>query len=131
MSSSSSSALARDAEGAVAQVAPGAPGDLADLVGVQPAGASPVELAQSGEGDVVDVHVQAHADGVGGDQEVHLARLEQLDLGVAGAGAQGAHDHRRPAALAADQLGDGVDLLGREGDDGERGGRRVSFLEPA
>ena len=34
--------------------------------------------------------------------------MEQGDLGVAGARAERAHHHRRPAALAADQLGDGV-----------------------
>ncbi len=109
-------AVAGHPEGAVAGVAPGAAGDLADLLGVQPAGALAVELAQAGEGHVVDVHVQAHADGVGGHQEVDLAGLVEGDLGVAGAGREAAHDHGRPAALAADQLGDGVDGVGREGD---------------
>jgi hypothetical protein len=32
-----------------------------------------VELPQAGEGDVVDIHVEAHADGVGGDEVVDLA----------------------------------------------------------
>ena len=114
--------VAGDAERAVALVAAGAAGDLADLLVVEPAGAAAVELAQRGEGDVVDVHVEAHADRVGGDQKVDLARLEEGDLGVAGAGRQRAHDHRRAAAMAADQFGDGVDRVGREGDDG--GARR-------
>ncbi|MNJ44801.1 hypothetical protein D3C77_398670 [compost metagenome] len=122
--------LAGDAEGPVAQVTPRSPGDLADLGGVQPAGAPPVELPQSGEGHMVHVHVQPHADGVGGDQEVDLARLEQLDLGVAGARAQGPHDHRRPAPLAAQQFGDGVDLLGREGDHGAAAGQAGQLLRP-
>ena len=86
-----------------------------------------VELAVGGEGDVVDVEVEAHADGVGGDQEVDVARLEELDLGVAGARAERAQHHRRAAALAADQLGDGVDLVGREGDDG-RAARQAGDL---
>ena len=34
-----------------------------------------VELAQPGESDVVDIHVQAHADGVGRDQEIDLPLL--------------------------------------------------------
>ena len=59
-----------------------AAGDLADLMGVQPAGASPVELAQTREGDMVHVHVQPHADGVGGDDVIDLARLEQRDLDI-------------------------------------------------
>ncbi len=67
---------------------------------------------------MVHVHVQPHADGVGGDQKIDLARLEQLDLGVAGARTERAHDHGRPAPLTAQQFGDGVDLLCREGDDG-------------
>src|SRR5690606_30196437 len=101
----------------VAQVPPRPAGDLADLVRVQPARPASVEFAQTREGDVVDVHVQAHADGVGRHQEVHLAGLEQLDLGVARTRAQAAHDHRRTTPLPADQLGDGVDLIGAEGDD--------------
>ena len=65
--------LAGDAEGPILAIAAGAAGDLSDLGGVEPAGALAVELAQSGEGHVVDVHVEAHADGVGGHQEVDLA----------------------------------------------------------
>ena len=45
-------------------------------------------LGQAGEGDVVDIHVQAHADRVGGDQEIDLLLLIQRDLGVAGARAE-------------------------------------------
>jgi hypothetical protein len=70
---------------------------------------------------MVDVHVEAHADGVGGHEVVDLAGLVQRDLGVAGARAERAHHHRRAAALAADQLGDGVDLVGREPTTAERG----------
>ena len=50
------------------------------------------------------VHVQAHADRVGGDQEVDLARLVQRHLGVAGARAERAHHDGGAAALAADHL---------------------------
>ena len=50
--------------------AAGAAGDLGDLGCGQAARAVAVELAEAGESDVVDVHVQAHADRVGGDQEV-------------------------------------------------------------
>jgi hypothetical protein len=77
---------------------------------------------------VVDVEVQAHADGVGGDEEVDVAGLVELDLGVAGARRQRAEHHGGAAALAADQLGDGVDLLGREGDDGRAPGQARDLL---
>ncbi len=53
-----------------------------------------VVLDQAGEGDVVHVHVEAHADGVGGDEEIDFLVLIQRDLGVAGAGL------RRPMTTA-------------------------------
>ena len=80
---------------------------------------------------MVDVHVEAHADGVGRHQEIDLAGLEQLDLGVAGAGRQRPHHHRRPAALPADQFGDGVDASAEKATTALRRGRRVSFFGPA
>ena len=104
-------------KGAVLAEPPGAAGDLPDLLGIKPAQALAVELAQAGEGDMVDVHVEAHADRVGGDEEIDLAGLKEFDLRIAGARGKRAHHHRRAAALAADQLGDRVDLVGGEGDD--------------
>ena len=115
-SAENGSTVAGDAEGAVVHVAAGAAGDLAELGRRQLAVHVAVELARAGEGHVVDVEVEAHADGVGGDQEVDVARLVERHLGVARARAERAQHHRRAAALAADQLGDGVDLGGREGD---------------
>ena len=109
---------AGDAEGAVAHVTAGAAGDLAELGGGQAAVLVAVELAVGGEGDVIDVEVEPHADGVGGDEEIDVAGLEELDLGVARARAERAEDDGGAAALAADQFGDGVDLVGGEGDDG-------------
>ena len=110
------------AEGAVALVAAGAAGDLRHLGDGQPPPPRAVELGEAGEGDMADVHVEPHADRVGGDEIVDLAGLIHRDLGVAGAGAERAHHHRRAAAHPAQHLGDRIDLLGREGDD--RGARR-------
>ena len=115
------------AEGAVVHVAPGAAGDLGQFGRGQVARDAAVELAGLGEGDMVDVHVQAHADGVGGDQIVDLAGLVHGDLGVAGARAQGAEHHGGAAAVAADHLGDGIDVGGREGDH-RRAGRQTGDL---
>ena len=81
-----------------------------------------VELAHRGEGHVVHVHVEAHADRVGRDQEIDLLVLVQRHLGVARARAEPAHHHGAAAAAAADQFGDGVDLGRAERDDG--GARR-------
>ena len=75
--------LGGGAKGAVAHMPPGAAGDLGDLGGGQPARAAAVEFADAGKGDMVEIHVEAHADRVGGDQIVDLAGLEHADLGVA------------------------------------------------
>ena len=107
---------------------PARPAICAISAGVSGRRRAAVELAQRGEGDVVDVHVEAHADRVGRDQVVDLAGLVHRDLGVAGARAERAQHHRGAAALAPHQLGDGVDLVGREGDDGAARGSRVSLL---
>ena len=65
---------------------------------------------------MVDVEIEAHADRVGGDDVVDLARLVELDLPVARLRAERAHHHRRAAAEPAQRLGQRVDLLGRETD---------------
>ena len=111
------------AEGPVLDIAPGPPGDLAEFAVVEGAVLPAIEFAVSREGDVIDVEVEPHADGVGGDDVIDLAGLIERHLGVAGARAQGPQHHRRPAALAANQFGDGVDLLRREGDDGAARGQ--------
>ena len=119
-------AKAQRAEAAVALVTSGAAGDLRHFGDRQAAVAAAVELFEPGKGDMGDVHVEAHADGVGGDQIIDLAALEHRDLGVAGGGRQRAHHHRRAALEAAQHLGQRVDLLGREGDD--RASRRQARL---
>ena len=109
--------LAGDAEGAVAQMAAGAAGDLAKFGGRQVAILIAVEFPVLREGDVVEVEIEAHADGVGGDEVVDVAGLVERHLRVAGARGERAEHDGGAAALAADQLGDRVDLVGREGDD--------------
>ena len=111
-------AAGRGPEGAVAHVASGPARDLAELGRVELAEAEAVELLVRREGHVVDIEVEPHADRVGGHEVVDMAGLVELDLRVAGARRQRPEHHRGTAALAADELGDGVDLLGREGHDG-------------
>ena len=115
-------AQAERAETAVLLVAAGPAGDLRHFGDGQPAVAAAVELLEAGEGDMGDIHVEAHADRVGGDEIIDLAALEHRHLGVAGRGRQRAHHHRRAALEPAQHLGQRVDLLGREPDDG--GARR-------
>ncbi len=104
------------AEGAVAGGAAGAAGDLCQLRRIELAELIAVELAVGGKRNVIDVEIEAHADGVGRDHVFDVAGLIERDLRIARAWAQRAQHHRGAAALAADQLGDRVDLLGRERD---------------
>ena len=101
---------------AVRHVAAGAAGDLRHLGRAQAPLLGAVELGEAGERDMGHVHVEAHADRVGRDQMLDLAGLVHGDLGVAGARRQGAQHDRGTALLAADHLGQRVDLGRREGD---------------
>ena len=76
------------------------------------------------------VHVQAHADRVGGDQIIDLARLEHRHLGVAGAWAERPHHHCRAAAQPPQHLGDSINLLGRKGDDDRAFGQARQLGRP-
>ena len=116
-------AAARRAEGAVAGGAPGTSGDLGEFGRIEPSELIAVIFAVGGEGDVIDVEVEPHADRVGGDQIIDVARPEHLDLRISGAGRQRAQHHGGAAMLAADQLGDRVDLVGRKRHD--RGAPRL------
>ena len=111
-------AAAGGAEGAVARGAAGAAGDLGELGGVELAELIAVEFAVGGKGDVIDVEIESHADGVGGNEIFDVAGLVERDLGVARARRERAEHHRGAAALAFDQLGDRIDFVGRERDDG-------------
>ena len=91
-------------------MASGASGDLAELRRRQLPMHMAVELARAGEGDMVDVEVEPHADGVGGDKKVHVAGLIERHLGVARARAQRTQHDGCAAALAAHEFGDGVNL---------------------
>ncbi len=106
------------AEGAVVQVASRAAGDLREFGGREVAMGAAVELARARERDVIDIQVEAHADGVGRDEEIDVAGLVERHLRVAGARAQSAEHHRGAAALPSDQLRDGVDVVRRERHDG-------------
>ena len=109
--------MAGHAERAVIHVAPGAPGDLAELGRREIAVALPVEFPDAGEGHMIEIEIEAHADGVGRHQEIDVAVLIERDLGVARARAERAEHHRGAAALPPHQFGDGIDVVGREADD--------------
>ena len=88
--------LAGHAERAVLGIAARAPGDLREFVGREMPVAAAVELGQAGKRDVADVEIEAHADGVGRHEVIHVAVLIERDLGVARARAERAHHHGAP-----------------------------------
>jgi hypothetical protein len=117
------------AEGAVGAEASGPAGDLAQLMGVQPAIAACRRTCEPAKADMVHVHVQAHADGVGGHQEVDLAGLVERRPGrCACAGLSEPMTTAGAAALAADQLGDGVDIVAEKATTGAPGRQAGQLL---
>ncbi len=105
------------AECAVIHVPPRPAGDLSNLGRGQPPRAAPVEFADPGEGDMVEIHVEAHADRISRDEIVDLAGLEHPDLSIARSRAQRAENYRGAAPLPADQLGKREHVRNGEGDD--------------
>ncbi len=121
-------AVACNSECAVVHMTAGATGDLAYLVRRQITKVLAIELAHGGKCDMVDVEVEAHANGIGGDEKIDIARLIKRDLRIAGAGRKGAEHDGRATALPADQLGNGVDLVGGERDHGRPAGQARDLL---
>ena len=110
-------AAPRGAERAVPRGAPGAACDLRELGRLQPSELIAVIFAVGSEGDVIDVEIEPHADGIGGDEIIDVAVLVHLDLCISGARRQRAEHDSGTAMLAADQFGDRVDFIRRERDD--------------
>ena len=121
-------AAARGPECAVAHGTAGAAGDLRQFGRIEIAELIAVEFAIGCEGDVIDVEIEPHADGIGRHQIIDVAGLKQRDLRVAGARRERAQHHRRAAALAADQFGDRVNFIGRERDNGRAARQPRQFL---
>ena len=90
--------------------------------------AAPVKFAPLGKRHMVDIHVQPHANGIGGDQKIHLARLIHGNLGIARARAQTAQHDGCAAALLADNLGNGVNIVGGKRGDGRPARQAREFL---
>ncbi len=89
-----------------------------------------VELGDAGEGHMLQIHIQPHADGIGGDHVIDLARLIEIDLGVARARGEGAEHHGTAAARAPHLFGQGVNIGGGKGDDGRPARQARQFLRP-
>ena len=106
--------------GAKCAVAGGAAGparNLGKFGGVETAELVAVIFAVGRERHMIDVEVEAHADRIGSDEVIDVAVLEHGHLRVSRAGRERAEHDRRAAMLAADQFGNRVDLICREGDD--------------
>ena len=78
-------AAAGRTEGSVTHCAAGAARDLAKLRRVKFAELISVEFAVGRKGDVIDIEIEPHADRIGRDQIIAIARMIDRDLRVAGA----------------------------------------------
>ena len=95
-------AFARErAKASVPLVSSGPARNLRHFGDGQPAPARSVKFRQTDKGDVRDIKVQPHTDGIGGHKIINLARLEHRHLRIAGARRQSAHDNRCAAAHPA------------------------------
>src|SRR5262249_10566563 len=94
-------AFAGFAERAIAGETPSAASNLRNFICAQVAPLMAIELAARGERDMVDIHVETHADSVGRDQEVYFPALSEPHLRVAGARTERAHPHGSTAAMPA------------------------------
>ncbi len=107
----------RHTERAIAKMAAGAVGDLADFARIEIAELITVELAVLRKGDMIDIKVEAHADGISRHEIFDVAGLVEPHLGVARTRRKRAHHNGCATTLAAHQLGNGIDLFRRKGDD--------------
>ena len=65
---------------------------------------------------MINIHIEAHADGIGRNEIIHIAVLIERHLSITGPGAKRAHHHGCTAALAPDQFRDGVNAISGEVD---------------
>ncbi len=89
-----------------------------------------VIFREAGERDMVDVHIEAHPDRVGRDQEVDLFILIERHLRVARARGEPPHHDRATAATSPDKFGNRIDLSRAEGDNGGPRWQAHQLLRP-
>jgi hypothetical protein len=98
-------------------VSPGAARDLSELGRAEVTLFASVEFAQTREGDMPNVQIQPHADGVGSDQVVDLLSLVERHLRVPRARRKPTMNDGRPSAPVAQLLRDAIHLGHVERDD--------------
>ena len=67
--------IACHAKAAIFDMTPRAPCNLRQFLRIERAHAIAVKFRRRGKGDVIDIQIQPHADGIGGHQIIHLAIL--------------------------------------------------------
>ena len=120
-----------DAKTAIAGVAARPACNLAQFSRGQSPGSAAIKFDIPRQRDMVNIHIQPHANSIGGHHVINITRLEQFDLGVTGAGAERAHDNRRAATLGADQFGQFINICCAEGDNGGPPWQAGDFLLPS
>src|SRR5690606_10921644 len=115
---------------AVAQVSSCPACDLGQLRGGQLTVLETVEFAVLREGDMVDIEMEPHADGIGRHQIIDIARLIELHLRIACARAESAQNDGRTTALPTDQLANRINFVSGERDDRRTARKACDLLRP-
>ncbi len=105
------------AKGTIVHMPSGPPCNLAKFSRRQATVLLAVELACRREGDVIDIEVQTHANGISRHEITNVSRLIKSNLCVTRSWRQSAQDDGRASMLAPDELGDGVNVRRRKSDD--------------
>ena len=105
-------ALFGHTKSAISHMTAGPPGNLGHFCRTELTYPLPVKFGIFCQCHMVDIHIQTHANRICGDHEINITILIQLNLSIAGTGAERAHHNGRPAALAPDQLRQTINIRG-------------------
>ena len=117
--------LTSHAKSTIIKVTPCPSRNLCQLIRLKLAHATAVKFGQARKGDMFDIKVQPHPDGVCGHQKINIAVLIKLNLRVARPRTERPHDHSSAAFLPAQHLCNCIDIIDRKTDN------RTSVLHTA
>ncbi len=91
---------------------PSATCDLTNLGGCQIAELVAIKLAVLCKCHMINIKVKSHADRIGRNQKIDIARLIKLNLRIAGAWTERTHHHGSTTTLTSDQFCNRINFVG-------------------
>ena len=125
--------FARETKCAIARMPPGPSSNLGQFGWRQLAVRSAIEFANLRKRHMVNIHIQSHANCIGRHQIIDGAGLIELDLRIARARAESAHNNRGAAFLLANNFGQCINIFDRKGGNGRSTGqaRQLFHIGPS